>query len=278
MPTEPQPLYGGTFSRRITIRDLKVAKERGERWPMLTSYDMYTAQVFDEAGIPVLLVGDSAGDNVYAHADTVPVTVDELIPLGRAVVRSTSRALVVCDLPFGSYQVSPEQALTTAIRVMKETGAQAVKLEGGLPATESVRRIVEAGIPVMAHAGFTPQSVNALGGHRVQGRGDDAERLLESARALEAAGAFAIVLEMVTSEVAAEATKTLAIPVIGIGAGPHTDAQVLVWQDMAGMRSGRMAKFVKTYGDLRGALATATKAFADDVSAGAYPGEEHSYH
>lgn len=278
MTHETVPLYGGKLSRRVTIRDLRTAKDRGERWPMLTSYDMYTAEIFDAAGIPVLLVGDSAGNNVYAHADTVPVTVEELVPLARAVVRSTSRALVVCDLPFGSYQLGPEQALTTSIRIMKETGAQAVKLEGGLPVVESVRRIVEAGIPVMAHIGFTPQSVNALGGYRIQGRGADGDRLVEAALALEEAGAFAVVLEMVVAEIAAEVTKRLHIPTIGIGAGPDVDAQVLVWQDMAGMREGRLPRFVKQYGDLRGALATATKAFADDVVSGAFPAEEHTYH
>ncbi|TDE13482.1 3-methyl-2-oxobutanoate hydroxymethyltransferase [Jiangella asiatica] len=278
MTHETVPLYGGHLSRRVTIRDLRAAKERGERWPMLTSYDMYSAEVFDEAGIPVLLVGDSAGNNVYGYPDTVPVTLEDLIPLARAVVRSTHRALIVCDLPFGSYQVSSEQALTTSIRVMKETGAQAVKLEGGLTVVDSVRRIVEAGIPVMAHTGFTPQSVNAIGGYRVQGRGDDADRLIESALALEEAGAFAIVLEMVTAEVAAEVTKRLSIPTVGIGAGPDCDAQVLVWQDMAGMRAGRMPRLVKQYGDLRGALATATRAFAEDVVSGAFPAEEHTYH
>ncbi|SEE59668.1 3-methyl-2-oxobutanoate hydroxymethyltransferase [Jiangella alba] len=278
MTHETVPLYGGQLSRRVTIRDLRLAKERGERWPMLTSYDMYTAEIFDAAGIPVLLVGDSAGNNVFAHADTVPVTVDELVPLARAVVRSTSRALVVCDLPFGSYQLGPEQALATSIRIMKETGAQAVKLEGGLPVAESVRRIVEAGVPVMAHIGFTPQSVNALGGYRVQGRGPEADKLIEAALALEEAGAFSVVLEMVTAQVAAEVTKRLSIPTIGIGAGPDVDAQVLVWQDMAGLREGRLPRFVKQYGDLRGALADATKAFADDVVSGTFPAEEHTYH
>lgn len=276
--TTPPPLYGGNRNRRINIRDLQLAKDRGEKWPMLTSYDMYTAQVFDEVGIPVLLVGDSAGDNVFAHTDTVPVTMDELIPLARAVVRSTSHPLVVFDLPFGSYQVGPEQALTSAIRAMKETGAQAVKLEGGLQVVDSVQRIVDAGVPVMAHAGFTPQSVNALGGHRVQGRGDKAEELLKAAHALQEAGAFAIVLEMVTAEVAAEAAKTLTIPVVGIGAGPDVDSQVLVWQDMAGMRAGPMARFVRQFGDLRGALTDATKAFGDAVVSGAYPTEDHAFH
>ncbi len=268
---------GWPSERRVTVRDLQAAKRRGERWPMLTSYDMYTAEVFDQAGVPVLLVGDSAGNNVYGYADTVPVTLDELLPLASAVVRSTDRALVVCDLPFGSYQVSSEQALTTAIRVAKETGAQAVKLEGGTAVAESVRRIVEAGIPVMAHVGFTPQSVNAIGGYRVQGRGDDAETLIEDAQALEAAGAFAVVLEMVAADVAAEITQRLAIPTVGIGAGPHCDAQVLVWQDMAGLRTGRTPRFVKAYGDLRGALAEAAKAFAEDVVDGSFPAEEHTY-
>jgi 3-methyl-2-oxobutanoate hydroxymethyltransferase len=275
---QPPPLYGGPRKRRINIHDLQVAKDHGDTWPMLTSYDMYTAQIFDEAGIPVLLVGDSASDNVYANADTVPITLDDLIPLARAVVRSTTRALVVFDLPFGSYQISPEQALSTSIRAMKETGAQAIKLEGGHQVAESVRRIVDAGIPVMGHLGFTPQSVNALGGYRVQGRGDNADELLAAAHALEAAGAFAVVLEMVTAEVAAEATKTLTIPVIGIGAGPDCDAQVLVWQDMAGMRSGRTARFVERFGDIRGALTNATKAFGDAVVQGRFPTNEHSYH
>jgi 3-methyl-2-oxobutanoate hydroxymethyltransferase len=277
MTQEPIPLYGGTLSRRVTIRDLQVAKQRSERWPMLTSYDMYTAEIFDEAGVPVLLVGDSAANNVFGYVDTVPVTVDELIPLARAVVRSTERALIVGDLPFGSYQAGPEQALATAIRFMKEAGVQAVKLEGGVPVAPTVRTIVDAGIPVMGHVGFTPQSVNALGGYRVQGRGDDAARVLGAARALEEAGAFAVVLEMVTSEVARQATQMLTIPTIGIGGGPDCDAQVLVWQDMAGLRRGRMPKFVKTYGDLRGALFEATKAFASEVVSGSFPDDDHSY-
>jgi 3-methyl-2-oxobutanoate hydroxymethyltransferase len=277
MTQEPSPLYGGTFSRRVTIRDLQVAKQRSERWPMLTSYDMYTAEIFDEAGVPVLLVGDSAANNVLGYVDTVPVTVDELIPLARAVVRSTERALIVGDLPFGSYQAGPDQALATAIRFMKEAGVQAVKLEGGVPVAPAVRTIVNAGIPVMGHVGFTPQSVNALGGYRVQGRGDDAARVLGAARALEEAGAFAVVLEMVTSEVARQATQTLTIPTIGIGAGPDCDAQVLVWQDMAGLRRGRLPKFVKTYGDLRGALFEATKAYASEVVSGSFPDDDHSY-
>jgi 3-methyl-2-oxobutanoate hydroxymethyltransferase len=277
MSTEPVPLYGGERSRRVTIHDLQQAKDRGERWPMLTSYDMYSAEIFDEAGIPVLLVGDSAGNNVLAYPDTVPVSVDELIPLARAVVRSTTKALVVGDLPFGSYQLGPEQGLATTIRFMKEAGVQAVKLEGGLPVVPTVEKIVSAGVPVMAHVGFTPQSVNALGGYRVQGRGDDAARVLGAAKALEDAGAFAVVLEMVTADLAREVTEALRIPTIGIGAGPHCDAQVLVWQDMAGLRGGRLPRFVKTYADLRGALLSATRDFASDVIEGSFPTAEHSY-
>ena len=277
MLTEPVPLYGGERSRRVTVHDLQRAKDRGERWPMLTSYDMYSAEIFDEAGIPVLLVGDSAGNNVLAHPDTVPVSVDELIPLARAVVRSTTKALVVGDLPFGSYQLGPEQGLATTIRFMKEAGVQAVKLEGGLPVVPTVEKIVSAGVPVMAHVGFTPQSVNALGGYRVQGRGDDAARVLGAAKALEDAGAFAVVLEMVTADLAREVTEALRIPTIGIGAGPHCDAQVLVWQDMAGLRGGRLPRFVKTYADLRGALLSATRDFASDVIEGSFPTADHSY-
>jgi 3-methyl-2-oxobutanoate hydroxymethyltransferase len=244
---------------------------------MLTSYDMYSAEIFDEAGIPVLLVGDSAGNNVLAYPDTIPVPVDELIPLARAVVRSTTKALVVGDLPFGSYQLGPEQGLTTAIRFMKEAGVQAVKLEGGLPVVPTVEKIVNAGVPVMAHVGFTPQSVNALGGYRVQGRGEDAARVLGAAKALEDAGAFAVVLEMVTADLAQEVTEALRIPTIGIGAGSHCDAQVLVWQDMAGLRGGRLPRFVKTYADLRGSLLSASRDFASDVVKGTFPTADHSY-
>ena len=277
MSTEPVPLYGGHRSRRVTIHDLQQAKDRAERWPMLTSYDMYSAEIFDEAGIPVLLVGDSAGNNVLAYPDTVPVSVDELIPLARSVVLSTTKALVVGDLPFGSYQLGPEQGLATAIRFMKEAGVQAVKLEGGLTVVATVEKIVDAGVPVMAHVGFTPQSVNALGGYRVQGRGDDAARILGAAKALEDAGAFAVVLEMVTADLAQEVTEALRIPTIGIGAGLHCDAQVLVWQDMAGLRGGRLPRFVKTYADLRGVLLSATRDFAADVVEGAFPTADHSY-
>ena len=272
-------LYGGVTTRRITIRDLQSAKDRGERWPMLTAYDYSTARVFDEAGIPVLLVGDSAANVVYGYDTTVPVTVDELLPLVRGVVRGTSRALVVGDLPFGSYQASPQQALETAARFMKEGGCQAVKIEGGRRMVPQVETLVSAGIPVMAHIGLTPQSVHALGGYRVQGRGDEgAHRLMQAAKALQHAGAFAVVLEVVPSEVAALVTETLHIPTIGIGAGPSCDAQVLVWQDMAGLRTGKPAKFVKEYAQVGDVLRDAASRFGDEVRDGSYPSAEHEYH
>ena len=271
-----EPLYGGRATRRVTVSDLAKAKARGEKWPMLTAYDALTAHVFDEAGIPVLLVGDSAGMVVFGHDTTIPVTLDELIPLTAAVVRGTSRALIVADLPFGSYQASPEAALAAGIRFLKEAGAHAVKLEGGHRVLRQAEELVAAGIPVMGHLGLTPQSVNAFGGYRVQGRGEDGERLLQDAKALEAAGAFAVVLECVPAELAARVTGAVSIPTIGIGAGPGCDAQVLVWQDMAGL-SPRTPKFVKRYADLAGVLGQAARSFADEVVGGQFPSEEHSY-
>jgi 3-methyl-2-oxobutanoate hydroxymethyltransferase len=244
---------------------------------MLTAYDVYSAEIFDEAGIPVLLVGDSAANTVYGYPDTVGVTVEELLPLARAVVRANASSLVVGDLPFGSYQAGPEQALATAVRFMKEAGVQAVKLEGGRVVADSIRLIVDAGIPVMAHVGFTPQSVHTLGGYRVQGRGDAAEQVVADARAVADAGAFAVVLEMVPSDTAATITAELPVPTIGIGAGPHCDAQVLVWQDMAGLRTGRLPRFVKVYADLRGDLLTAARRFGQEVVDGTYPAPEHEY-
>ncbi len=266
-----------TPARRVRTHHLREMKQRGERWAMLTAYDMYTAAVFDEAGIPVLLVGDSASNNVYGNETSLPVTVDELLPLARAVVRSVHRALVVADLPFGSYQASPEQAFHTSVRFMKEAGAHAVKLEGGVEVAPQVELLTRSGIPVMAHIGFTPQSEHTLGGYRVQGRGDTAQRLLADARTLEAAGAFSVVMEMVPGDVAAEITRTLAIPTIGIGAGVSCDAQVLVWQDMAGLRTGRMPRFVKQYADLHGELLRAAREYAADVADGTFPGPEHTF-
>jgi 3-methyl-2-oxobutanoate hydroxymethyltransferase len=272
----PEPLYGGSSARRITVRDVAAAKARGEKWPMLTAYDALTARVFDDAGIPVLLVGDSAGMVVFGHETTVPVTVDDLIPLTAAVARGTRRAMVVADLPFGSYQASAQAALTTATRFLKEAGAQAVKLEGGHRVLTQVEELVAAGIPVMAHLGLTPQSVNAFGGYKVQGRGEDGNQLLQDAKALQAAGAFSVVLECVPAELAARVTQSLTIPTIGIGAGPDCDAQVLVWQDMAGL-SPRTAKFVRKYADVASVLRGAAESFAADVVSGSFPAAEHSY-
>jgi 3-methyl-2-oxobutanoate hydroxymethyltransferase len=266
-----------TVPRRVRVHHLREMKERGERWAMLTAYEQYAAKTFDEAGIPVLLVGDSASNNVYGNETSLPVTVDELIPLVRAVTRSTQRALIVADLPFGSYQVSASQALRTSVRFMKEANAHAVKLEGGLAMIAQVDKLVTSGIPVMAHIGFTPQSEHGLGGYRVQGRGDAAGALLEAAEALESAGAFALVMEMVPADVAEQITKTLTIPTIGIGAGPHCDAQVLVWQDMAGMRTGRLPRFVKQYADLHGVLLDAAQRFAGEVLDGTFPSQEHTF-
>jgi len=274
---EATALYGGPATRRVRIRDLHAAKERGERWPMLTSYDQYTAALFDSAGIPVLLVGDSAANNVFGYETTVPVTIDELLPLVRAVVRATSYALVVADLPFGAYEEGPAQALRSAVRFMKEGGCQAVKLEGGRRVADQIRAITAAGIPVMAHVGFTPQSEHALGGYRVQGRGDAADEVVADALAVAEAGAFAVVLEMVPGEVAKRVTEELAIPTVGIGAGPDCDAQVLVWQDMAGLRPGRVPRFVKRYADLHGILTEATRQFAAEVREGRFPTAEHTF-
>jgi 3-methyl-2-oxobutanoate hydroxymethyltransferase len=275
MTAEPT-LYGGIVNRRITVRDLQAAKDRGERWAMLTSYDMLTAGVFDEAGVPVLLVGDSAGNNVLGYSDTVPVTMEDMLPLVRAVARSTKRPLVVADMPFGSYQESPVQAVRNAVRFM-QVGAGAVKLEGGKRVLPQVQLLVESGVPVMGHIGLTPQSVNTLGGYRVQGRGEDGDRLLEDALALQSAGAFALVLEVVPAELAERVSKELVIPTIGIGAGAGTDAQVLVWTDMAGLTPGPGPKFLKRYADLRTLLGEAARAYADEVRSGAYPTVETSY-
>jgi 3-methyl-2-oxobutanoate hydroxymethyltransferase len=274
---EVQALYGGPPTRRVRTRDLLAAKQRGEKWPMLTSYDQYTAALFDQIGIPVLLVGDSAANNVFGYSTTVPVTEQELLPLVRAVVRATRHTLVVGDLPFGSYEEGPTQALRTAVRFMKEGGCHAVKLEGGRRVADQIAAITGAGIPVMAHVGFTPQSEHAIGGYRVQGRGDSAEDVVADAHAVTEAGAFAVVLEMVPGHVAKRITHEVPIPTIGIGAGPETDAQVLVWQDMAGLRTGKAPRFVKRYADLAGVLEGAARRFADEVRGGEFPAPEHTF-
>jgi len=273
----PDPLYGANRARPVTIHDLQHAKDAGEKWAMLTAYDFTTARLFDQAGIPVLLVGDSAAMLVFGHDTTLPVTVDEMLPLVRAVSRGAERAFVVADLPFGSYQSSVAQALDTAVRFLKEGRAHAVKFEGGERVLPQIEAVVAAGIPVMAHLGLTPQSVNAFGGFRVQGRGEAGERLLQDAKALQEAGAFAVVLEAVPAELAARVTQALHVPTVGIGAGAGCDAQVLVWQDMAGLTTGRAPKFVKRYADLHGTLTAAASAFAHDVRSGRYPADEHAY-
>jgi len=268
-----ESLYGCALHRRITILDLAAAKKRGEKWAMLTSYESMTAEIFDEAQIPVLLVGDSAGNNFLGEENTIPVTVDELIPLARAVVRGSQRAMVVADLPFGSYEQSPEQALATSVRFFKEAGVMAVKLEGAH--IETVKKLVNSGIPVMGHVGLTPQSMHQLGGYKVQGR-TDADVIINAAKALEAAGAFAIVLELVPAELAARVTAELAIPTIGIGAGINCDAQVLVWTDLMGITK-KSPKLAKAYRNLRAEMLAATTEFADDVRTGAFPTQEQTF-
>lgn len=283
MTEQPAP-YGGptpaedTPSRKkVRIHHLKEMKDRGEKFTMLTAYDMYTAAIFDEAGIDTLLVGDSASNNVFANTTSLPVTVDELLPLARAVARSAKHALVIGDLPFGSYQESPEQAYRTGVRFMKEAQVAAVKLEGGVEMSAQIEKLVKGGIPVCAHIGFTPQSEHALGGYRVQGRGDAADRLLTDARAVQEAGAFGVVMEMVPGDVAALVTKELEIPTIGIGAGKETDGQVLVWQDAFGLNNGKLARFVKQYADLHGVLLQAAINYKHDVASGAFPSAEHTF-
>jgi 3-methyl-2-oxobutanoate hydroxymethyltransferase len=264
--------------RRITIRDLQAATDRGERWSMLTSYDALTAGVFEQAGVRALLVGDTSAQMVLGYPDTLPVTMDQMVTMVAAVVRGTRTALVVADLPFGSYQAGPAAALANAVRHLKEGGAQAVKLEGGRRVVPQVAALAGAGIPVMGHLGLTPQSVNVLGGmRRVQGRGDAGDELLGDALALERAGAFAIVLESVPAGLGRRVSEALRIPTVGIGAGPGCDAQIMVWSDMAGLTPGRLPRFVRRYGDMRDGLLDAARRYADDVAAGRYPDQAHSY-
>ena len=261
---------------KLPLPELAAMKRRGDKIVMVTAYDAPGARFAEDAGIDVVLVGDTAAMVMLGHeGTTVPVTVDEMLFLTRTVSRQSRRPIVVGDLPFGSYQVSDEDAVRNAIRFVKEGGADVVKLEG---AVSRVRAIVEAGIPVMAHIGLTPQSVNAMG-YRVQGRGEEAaQQLLRDAKSVQDAGAFAVVLELVPAELAAEVTRTLHIPTVGIGAGAGTDAQVLVWTDMLGLTGGRVPKFVKQYANLREVMGGAAKAFAEDVVGGTFPLEEHSVH
>ena len=269
---------GWPADRRITVRDLQAATDRRERWSMLTSYDALTAGVFEQAGVRALLVGDTSAEMVLGHASTLPVTMDEMVSMVAAVVRGTRTALVVADLPFGSYQAGPERALASAVRHLKEGGAQAVKLEGGRRVLPQVTTLVGAGIPVMGHLGLTPQSVNVLGGmRRVQGRGDAGDELLADALALERAGAFAVVLESVPASLGRRVSERLRIPTVGIGAGPDCDAQIMVWPDMAGLTTGRLPRFVQRYAGLHDELLDAARRYASDVAAGRYPDEAHSY-
>jgi 3-methyl-2-oxobutanoate hydroxymethyltransferase len=258
----------------ITIHDLQRYKSEGTRFAMLTAYDHPTARILDQAGIPVLLVGDSVANNVLGYETTLSVTMDEMLHHTRAVARGVTNALVVGDMPFGSFQASVEEGLRNATRFLKEGGARAVKIEG--PQLELVHRLVELGIPVMAHVGLTPQSVHGLGGYRVQGRGEAGARVMDEALALEKAGAFSIVLEAMPAELGAEITRALRIPTIGIGAGPDCDAQVLVLHDVLGL-SERPPKLAKAYADLRAEIDRAVRAFADDVREGRFPDEGHSY-
>lgn len=276
--TEPTAAAAAQASlKRVRTRHFQSAKENGVKITGLTSYDQLTASIFDAAGIDFLLVGDSAGNNVYGFDTTLPVTIDHLIPLAKAVAGSVSRAFVVADMPFGSYETGADEALHTAFRFMKETQAHAVKLEGGVRSAEQIARIVDAGIPVMAHIGFTPQSEHKLGGHIIQGRGEGAEQLLADAHAVEDAGAFAVVLEMVPSLIAKRVTEELRIPTIGVGAGPHVDGQLLVWTDWAGLTTGRIPRFVKQYANLNGVLTEAVKSYISDVTDTSYPAPEHEY-
>jgi len=270
--------HGDQARRRVTIHDLAAMRARGERFVMLTAYDANAASILDGLDVPVILVGDSLGMVALGHDTTLPVTLEDMIHHARAVVRARPRALVVVDLPFGSYQRGPDQALESAVRVIKESGADAVKLEGGARAVPSVRALVAAGIPVMGHLGLTPQSVAQFGGFRVQGRDETtAATIVEDAVALAEAGAFATVLECVPATLAARVTAASSVPVIGIGAGADVDAQVLVWHDVLGLSAAPHPRFVRAYVDLRTVIADAITAFSDDVRDGTFPSAAESY-
>ncbi len=266
------------MSKKLTASAVRAAKERGDKLVVVTAYDATFARLLDEGGADVILVGDSLGMVVQGLPSTLPVTVAEMAYHTRAVARGVQRAQIVTDLPFLSYQTSPEDALRSAGELVKVGGAEAVKLEGGVRSADAVRRIVEAGIPVMGHVGLTPQSLHAMGGFRVQGRTDAAySALLDDARALEAAGAYAIVVEGVPSDVGADITRALSIPTIGIGAGPECDGQVLVCYDFLGLFRDFTPKFVKRYANLGDEVVQATAAFAEEVRSGKFPAPEHSF-
>lgn len=277
------PLYGAQKSdtpvkrRKTRIQHLQERKQQQEPWAMLTAYDFTSARIFADAGVDVLLVGDSAANVIYGYDTTVPVTLDELIPLVRGVVRGAPESLIVADLPFGSYEASPQQALASAQRFFKEAGAHAVKLEGGRRMIPQIKALTKAGIPVMGHVGFTPQSVNGLSGFRVQGKGEAGAQVMKDALAVQKAGAFAVVMEMVPADIAKEVTETLNIPTVGIGAGPDCDAQVLVWQDMAGMSEGRSPRFVRRFGTVGAELRQAATSFRQAVETREFPAPEHCF-
>lgn len=258
----------------VTIHDVRAWKSEGRRWAMLTAYDHPTAQILDRAGVPVLLVGDSVANNVLGYADTLPVTMEDMLHHTRAVARGAENAMVVGDMPFLSYQASIEEGVRNAGRFLKEGGAHAVKVEG--PQYDLVHRLTDIGVPVMAHIGLTPQSVHSMGGYRVQGRGEAAHRVLEHAHQLEKAGAFSIVLEAMPADLGSEITAALQVPTIGIGAGPGTDAQVLVIHDLLGITE-KVPKLARKYADLRAVMTEAVRAFVRDVESGDWPDEEHSY-
>ena len=258
----------------ITIHDLRKWKSEGTRWAMLTAYDFPTAQILDAAGVPVVLVGDSVGRNVLGYANELPVTMDEMLHHTRAVARGVEHAMVVGDMPFMSFQASTDDGVRNAGRLIKEGGAHAVKIEG--PQYELIHRLVDVGIPVMAHIGLTPQSVYGLGGYKVQGRGEAAHTVLDQAHNLEKAGAFSIVLEAMPAELGADITRELHIPTIGIGAGHDTDAQVLVINDLLGINE-HVPKLAKKYADLRAVMTEAVTTFVRDVADGTYPDSDHSY-
>lgn len=263
--------------RRITMRDLQARTDNKQPWTMVTAYDALTAGIIEDSGVPALLVGDSAAMVVHGHDSTIPITVEEMLPMVSAVVRGTSRAFVVADLPFGSYQEGPAQAIATATKFMKDAGAHAVKLEGGAAVLPQIEALAAAGVPVIGHLGLTPQSVNLLGGYRVQGRGESGQLLMRDAKALEAAGATAVVLEVVPQDLAAQVSEVLTIPTIGIGAGSGTDAQVIVWQDLLGLTPDPAPRFVQRYANLREVMTDAVGAWVADVEGRRYPRDEHAY-
>ena len=263
---------------KVTAPSLRASKERGERLVCLTAYDYPTARIVDEAGIDIVLVGDSIGNVILGYGNTVPVTLDEIVMHTRAVRRAVQRALLVADMPYGSFHTGADDAVRAALRLIKEGAAEAVKLEGGRKRAPLVKRLVDEEIAVMGHIGLTPQSVNKLGGYRVQGKtAETARALLDDARALEDAGAFAIVLEVVPREIARLITESVKIPTVGIGAGPYCDIQVLVLHDMLGMTFGKLARFVRPYANLRETMTDAVSRFAEDVRSGNYPSEAESY-